>query len=54
MELLISLLILIIVMGLIYYIVTLLPLPEPFKQIAVVITLVMFIIFLLYKLFPLI
>jgi hypothetical protein len=45
--LLISLLILIIVFGLLYYIVTLLPLPQPFKNIAVILVLLIFVIILL-------
>lgn len=44
---LISLLITIIVLGLLYYCVTLLPLPPPFKQIATVIFIVIAIVWLL-------
>jgi hypothetical protein len=44
---LISLLVTVIVIGLLYYCVTLLPLPEPFKRIAVVIFILIAIIWLL-------
>ena len=46
-DVLLYLLILCIVFGLIYYIVTLLPLPEPFRKIAIIIILVIFLIILL-------
>ena len=49
-EVLLYLLILCIAFGLIYYIVTLLPLPEPFRRIAVIVVLVIFLIILLYAL----
>ena len=45
--LLINLLILCLVGGLIYYLFTLLPLPDPFKTIALVIIIVIFILVLL-------
>jgi hypothetical protein len=45
--LLIDIVILAIVFGLVYWIVTLLPLPEPFKQIAVVAVLLIFLLVLL-------
>jgi len=44
---LISLLVTIIVLGLLYYIVTLLPLPQPFKQIALVIFILIAVVWLL-------
>jgi hypothetical protein len=44
---LVDLLVAVIVMGLLYYIVTILPLPQPFKTIAIVIILVICIIWLL-------
>lgn len=44
---LISLLIMVLVLGLIYYCVTLLPLPPPFKTVALVIVLIIAIIWLL-------
>ena len=44
---LISLLVLIIVFGLIYYVLTLLPLPQPFKNIAVVVLVLILILILL-------
>ena len=44
---LISLLITVIVLGLLYYCVTLLPLPEPFKKIATVIFILIAIVWLL-------
>jgi hypothetical protein len=47
---LIGLLILIIVFGLLYWCVTLLPLPAPFKQIALVVLILICIIFLLNSL----
>ena len=46
-----SLLVLVIVLGLIYWVVTLLPLPEPFKKIALVIILVVCLLYLLGILF---
>jgi len=46
-DFLISLVILCIVFGLIYYIVTLLPLPEPFKKIATIAVLLIFVLVLL-------
>ena len=48
-ELLIQIVILCIVFGLIYYIVTLLPLPDPFKRIAMIAVLLIFILILLYS-----
>lgn len=44
---LVQLIILCIVFGLIYYVVTLLPLPEPFKRIATIAVLLVFVIILL-------
>lgn len=44
---LIGLLVVIVVLGLIYYLVTLLPLPEPFKKVAVVLFIVIAILVLL-------
>jgi hypothetical protein len=44
---LISLLVAVIVIGLLYYCVTLLPLPEPFKKIATVIFILIVIVWLL-------
>lgn len=49
-EVLLYILILCIVFGLVYYIVTLLPLPDPFRRIAVIIVLIVFLIILLYAL----
>jgi hypothetical protein len=43
---LLSLLLIVIVFGLIYYCVTLLPIPAPFKTIAVVIVLIVAIVYL--------
>ena len=51
MPFLFSLLVMVIVLGLIYWIVTLLPLPAPFKQIALVIVIVVCLIYLLGILF---
>jgi hypothetical protein len=50
-EFLVYLIVLCIVFGLLYYVVTLLPLPEPFKTIAIVLVLVVFILVLLGVLF---
>jgi hypothetical protein len=50
MSTLITLLIFIIVLGLIYWAITLLPLPQPFKQIALVVLIVFAIIYLLMTL----
>jgi hypothetical protein len=44
---LISILIFIIVLGLIYYLVTLLPLPAPFKQIALIVVIIIAILWLI-------
>jgi heme A synthase len=51
MPFLFSLLVLVIVLGLIYWIVTLLPIPPPFKQVALVIVIVICLIYLLGILF---
>lgn len=50
-NLLIYVVVLCIVLGLVYYIVTLLPLPEPFKNVAVIAILLIFILLLLGVLF---
>jgi hypothetical protein len=47
METLIALLIFVIVVGLIYWIITMIPLPEPFKQILTVVFIVLVVIYLL-------
>lgn len=44
---LISLLVFVIVMGLIYWLLTMLPLPEPFKKVALVIFIIICILILL-------
>lgn len=46
-DLLVWIVILCLVFGLIYYIVTLIPLPDPFKTVAVIAVLVIFLIVLL-------
>lgn len=46
-DFLIYIIVLCIIFGLIYYVVTLLPLPEPFKKIATIATLVVFVLVLL-------
>jgi len=46
-ELLLWIVILCILFGLIYYVVTLLPLPEPFHKIAIICVLVIFLVVLL-------
>lgn len=46
-PLLVQLIVFCIVCGLIYYLITLLPLPEPFKQIVVVCVILIFILVLL-------
>ena len=51
MDFLFSILVLVIIMGLIYWVITLLPLPEPFKQIAVVIVVIICLLYLLSMLF---
>jgi hypothetical protein len=51
MPFLFSLLVMVIVLGLVYWIVTLLPLPEPFKQIAIVIVVVICLLYILSILF---
>jgi len=47
MGFLFSLLLLVIVLGIVYWIVTLLPLPEPFKKIATVLVLLICLVYLL-------
>lgn len=47
MELLIQLVVFLVIGGLIYYLVTLLPLPEPIKTIVMVLMVLILIIFLL-------
>jgi hypothetical protein len=49
-EWLIQIIILAIVFGLVYYIVTLLPLPDPFKTIATIAVLLVFVLILLFSL----
>lgn len=51
MGFLYQLLVMVIVLGLIYWIVTLLPLPAPFKNVALVIILVICLLYLLAILF---
>jgi hypothetical protein len=51
MPFLFSILVTVIVMGLLYWIVTVLPLPEPFKKIAIVIVLVICALYLVSLLF---
>lgn len=51
MALLFTLLVLVIVLGLVYWAITLLPLPEPFKNIALVILILVCVIYLLAFLF---
>lgn len=53
LNLLITLLVLCLVGGLIYYLFTLLPIPDPFKTIALVVVIVIFIIVLLSMFFDL-
>lgn len=53
MSLLISLLIFVLVLGLIYWVITLIPLPPPFRTVALVIMAIIAIIFLLQFLGPL-
>ena len=51
MPVLFSLLVMVIILGLVYWVVTLFPLPEPFKQIAMVIVVVICLLYLLSILF---
>ncbi len=51
MPFLFSLLVTVIVMGLLYWLVTMLPLPEPFKQIITVIVIVICILYVMSLLF---
>jgi hypothetical protein len=50
-DFLIYLVVLCIVFGLVYYIVTLLPIPQPFKNVAVIAVLLVFLLVLLAALF---
>lgn len=52
-SVLVSLLIAVLVLGVIYWIITLIPLPEPFHRIAQVILAIIFLIWLVYLLLPL-
>ncbi len=51
MPFLFTLLILVIIMGLVYWCITMLPIPQPFKQVALVILIVICLIYLLAMLF---
>jgi hypothetical protein len=51
MPFLFSILIMVIVLGLIYWVVTMLPIPDPFKKIALVIIVVICLLYLLGILF---
>jgi hypothetical protein len=50
-DFLIYIVVLCIVFGLVYYIVTLLPIPQPFKNVAVIAVLLIFLLVLLAALF---
>lgn len=52
LALLVSILIAAIVIGLLYWIVTLIPLPAPMDRILQVVVVVIFVIYLLYMLLP--
>jgi hypothetical protein len=52
-SLLIHMLIVLIVLGLVYWVFTLIPLPQPIKQIATVIIVVICALWLIYMLLPL-
>lgn len=52
-PLLVNILIILIVVGLLYWIVTQLPLPPPVKQIATVVVVVICVLWLVYLLLPL-
>jgi hypothetical protein len=47
-ELLVSLLVFLLILGLVWYVIQMLPLPEPFGRIAQVVLVVVAIIFLIY------
>lgn len=51
MPFLFSILIMVIVLGLVYWVVTMLPIPDPFKKIALVIIVVICLLYLLGVLF---
>ena len=51
MPFLFSILVMVIVLGLIYWVVTMLPIPDPFKKIALVIVVVICLLYLLGVLF---
>ena len=53
-SLLLTILILCLVFGLLYWIVNLLPLPAPFGQVARVVVAILFLVIVLYELLPLI
>ena len=54
LGLLISILIMCLVFGLIWWIITLIPLPAPFAQVARVVIAIIFVIWLIYLLVPMI
>jgi hypothetical protein len=46
LEVLVQFVVLIIVLGLLYWVLTLLPLPEPLKQIVIVVAIIIFVLWL--------
>lgn len=52
-NVLIWLLVFLVIAGVVYYILTLIPLPEPFKRIAMVVFLLIICLIALFKLLPL-
>lgn len=52
MELIVSLIVLCLIFGLIYYCGTLLPCPEPFKRIILILVILLFVVVLLYNFLP--
>ncbi len=47
LEVLVQFVVLIIVLGLLYWVLTLLPLPEPLKQIVIMVTIIIFVLWLI-------
>jgi hypothetical protein len=53
LEVLVTLLVMCLIFGIIWWIITLIPLPAPFAQVARVIVAVIFLIWMIYLLLPL-
>ena len=52
MEMLVTLIVMVLVVGLLYWCITLLPIPEPFKKIVLVLLILLVVVWLLYAFLP--